>query len=542
MPPAKYLRHLPAPLLSDLVEQRWLPIVGSGLSRNAITPQGTSMPLWGDLGQAVAAEMADFPYTGPLDALSAYAHEYSRARLVENLSRSLLVGRAEPGAAHRAFCSIPFDIVCTTNIEFLLEDGYRTLGRYCRPLIDEDQLSVSGKDVAVNLLKLHGDLHHPQRLVITEEDYDGFLTRYPLMATYLANLLITRSAVLIGYSADDPDFRQVWQLIGDRLGPLRRTAYTLMVNPQPTEVARFARRGVKVIALPGARSRYGQILAGLFDELRAYQTDKVVPASQVTEEEQLAELALPREAANRLCLLAVPISSLPFYKDRVFELVRRHQFVPITSDDVLEPGDAVAPKVQGLIERARLVIADVSRPWIEFELRLAVQGLGRDRVLAIVQENLAVPSGLEGLTVIRRPSLPMAEPGPLLTEIDQWLAARAATLAPQLINEPERLLRLREYRAAVVAGMTLLEATLRNQLGEDRERHGPSASISRLIDSAEAAGLVSAEEAQRIEEWRRLRNAVVHSAVGVTAKTARGVVAEILRLVRRLRNARGGHE
>ena len=69
------------------------------------------------------------------------------------------------------------------------------------------------------LLKLHEDVHHPARLVLTEEDYDAFLDKYPLLATYLANPLITRTAVLVGgYSLDDPDFRQVWQVVGERLG------------------------------------------------------------------------------------------------------------------------------------------------------------------------------------------------------------------------------------------------------------------------------------------------------------------------------------
>jgi hypothetical protein len=499
------------------------------------------MPLWDDLGRAVASEMAGFPYSAPIDALSAYEHQYDRARLVETLSKLLLVGRAEPGASHRSFCSIPFDIVCTTNIEFLLEDAYRASGRYCRPLIDEDQLSVTAKDSAVSLLKVHGDLHHPGRLVITEDDYDGFLARYPLLATHLANLLITRTAVLIGYSADDPDLRQIWHLIGDRLGRLRRTAYAVVVSPHPTEAARFERRGVKVIAIPGTRSRYGRILADLFDELRAYQTDNVVSASQVTEEEPLAELVLPKEALNRLCFLAVPAAGLPFYKDRVFELVRRHGFVPVTADDVLEPGDALAPKVEALINRAELVIADASQSWTLYELQLAFKWLGADRVLAILQQDLTPPTGLQGLRILQRPTLPIQYPDTLLAGIDKWLAGKAAALGLRLVEEPERLLRVREFRAAVVSSVTLLETTLRERLEQKPERFGPSKNMGRLVEGASGAGLISPAEAEEIEEWRRLRNSVVHSSEGVAAKTARAVVNSVLRIVRRLR-AEGGQD
>ncbi|MFD1875553.1 SIR2 family NAD-dependent protein deacylase [Hymenobacter bucti] len=116
----------------------------------------------------------------------------------------------------------------------------------------------------VGLLKLHGDLHHPKRLVATEEDYDKFLNSYPMLATFLANLLITRTAFFIGYSVDDSDFRQVWQLIKERLGDLRRKAYTVKVDCPAHEKLRYERRGVKVIDIPSNGLNYTTILENVF--------------------------------------------------------------------------------------------------------------------------------------------------------------------------------------------------------------------------------------------------------------------------------------
>src|SRR5688572_17194026 len=121
---AKYLRHFPAPVLQDLLEGRWLPVIGAGVSKNAVVPKGRTMPLWGDLGRQLAAEVSDYDYTNPVDAISAYAHEYDHARLVERIEDALLIGQARPGEVHRAFCSLLFDIVCTTNLDFLLERQY----------------------------------------------------------------------------------------------------------------------------------------------------------------------------------------------------------------------------------------------------------------------------------------------------------------------------------------------------------------------------------------------------------------------------------
>src|SRR4051794_17821983 len=100
----KYLSYFPAPLLDDLVKNRWLPILGAGFSRNAETPAGKKMPLWDDLGKILHSELKDFTFTNTLDIVSTYAYVYSRAKLVEKLDAALLIDDAKPSRAHRAFC------------------------------------------------------------------------------------------------------------------------------------------------------------------------------------------------------------------------------------------------------------------------------------------------------------------------------------------------------------------------------------------------------------------------------------------------------
>ncbi len=382
----KSLQYFPKPLLADLVAGKWLPIVGAGFSRNGIVPPAKEMPLWSDLGEMFVNDLQDYSSSSPLDAISAFEHEYGRPKLIEKLAQILLVEEARPGAAHAAFCSVPFDLVCTTNFDFLLERQYETIPRHCTPLIDEDQLSINLPETSVALLKLHGDLHHPTRLVVTEHDYDSFLDRYPLLATFLANLLITRTAVFIGYSLDDPDFRQIWQVVSERLGQSRRVAYAIMVGAKSTDVTRFARRGVKVIDLPGSKSRYGDILAEIFSELRDYWHEKVIPASQIKEERPLQELSLPRDAQTRLCFLAIPLTLQPFYRERVFPIVEDYGFVPVTADDVVSPGENILAKIEALLERTLLVVVDASTQSTLAELRMAFTRIHRSRILVIIDK------------------------------------------------------------------------------------------------------------------------------------------------------------
>ena len=399
----KYLKKFPQPLLDDLVDGRWLPIVGAGLSRNAVISYRRTMPLWNELGKGLAKDMQDYEYFNPIDAISAYSHEFGRPKLIEKLSELLFIDEAEPGETHRAFCALKFDIVCTTNFDFLFESQYARNSMLYTPLINEDQLSIKLPRSHIALLKLHGDLHHPDRLVATEEDYDAFLECYPVIATYLANLLITRTPVLIGYSLDDPDFRQVWQVVGERLGEMRRPAYALCVGSSPTEVARFERRGVKVINLARDKSRYGEILSETFDELRNYWKEKVVQKivqeKQVTEAEPLWELLLPEGSATRLCFFSLPLSAYPFYREQVFPLVREKGLVPVTGDEIISPGENILMKIEALISRAFLVIVDASSEFTRAEARIAAAQNRPGRLLIIIEEGISIP--VEGQDIRR---------------------------------------------------------------------------------------------------------------------------------------------
>lgn len=529
-----YLKFFPKPLLDDLVADRWLPIVGAGLSKNAALPSGRSIPLWNELGKSIAKDVSDYSYLNAIDALSAFEYEFGRPKLIEKLSALLMIADARPGEVHKAFCSVPFDVVCTSNFDFLLEKQYELTPRPCTPLLEEDQLSVRIHDSSMALLKFHGDLNHPNRLVVTEEDYDAFLAKYPLVATYLSNFLITRTAVLIGYSLDDPDFRQLWQVIGDRLGKARRKAYAIVVGAKPADIARFDRRGVKVVNLPGARSKYGEILAGAFYDIRDYWREHIVGSSHVTEEGPLRELSLPRDSATRLCFFALPLAALPFYRERVFPLVQSLGLVPVTADDVITPGDSIHAKIDALLSRAVLVVVDASSEFTLTEVRMALARSGSARLLVIAEQGTRVPADIQTVQVLYRPTLTSVEMQPFLDSLHEWLQVAAHDLAPGLSDEPRRLLEVREYRAAVIAAITHLEMRLRERLDlplSDRRR---IFSMREMLETARQQGLLGKFESRQVLDWLKVRNEVVHSHLQVSAKRTREIVNGVAEIIEAL--------
>ena len=540
--PTKYISQFPKPVLDDLLSGRWLPVVGAGMSLNATLPAGKKMPLWADLGKLLAEELTDYTSTGVLDSISAYEHEYGRARLVERLFDMLLIRDAQPGNAHKEFCTIPFDIVCTTNFDFLLERQYDLTPRYVYPVVDEEQLSINSASAGTLLLKLHGDLWHPNRLIVSEVDYDGFLTSYPLLATYLSNLLITKTAVFIGYSLDDPDFRQVWHIVLDRLGRTRRMAYALAVNARSSDITRFERRGVKVINLPGSRENYGDILATAFRELREYLRDNVISVSKVTEEQPLRELLLPRESTTRLCFFAVPLEVLPVYRERIFPLVEEAGFVPVTADDVVTPGDNINAKLDTLIDRASAMVVELTSSWTKAEYGMAIARLQgaeaesankkRFRLIVIVTERDQVPPSAHDLIVITRPKKLTDNLESFAQELLNHLRSLADEIGASRAAEPNRLFEAKEYRAAVISALTLLETGLRNRLNKSPwwqvQRPLP---LRSLIDRAIEQQVIEPELRERLVSWMRTRNEVVHSPKSISKAQAREIVEGVMKII-----------
>ena len=521
----KYLPRLPKPLLDDLVNGRWLPVVGAGLSKNAVLPSGRTMPDWCELGAGLAEDIPDYEYANdPIDAVSAYAHEYGRPKLIEALYDALSIGAAQPGDVHRAFCEIQFDVVCTTNFDFLVEKQYERTPRLCVPLIDEDQISIAQHGSNVSLMKLHGDLNHPSRLVATEEDYDLFHERYPVIATYLSHLFATRTPVLIGYSLNDPDFRQLWQVVGERIGKARRHAYALSVGAGPSEVARFERRGVKLINLDRNRSKFREVLVETFAELAGYWRQNVLVRSQVVEEEPLHELLLPAETSTRLCFLALPLSAHPFYREWVFPALREAGLVPVTADQVVSPGDAVVAKVDALISRAFLVVVDASTEFTMAEARMALGRKRADRTLIVVGEEAPEPVGLPmDSRVIRRPDLASVDMGGFLDELVEWLQHTVSRLE-STVGEPRRLLDAGEPRAAVISAITRLEVALRERMDVPFDVRRRTASIRGLIGNAHQRELLGSYPVGDVLEWLRIRNEAVHHNRRVTQSIARRIV------------------
>jgi hypothetical protein len=381
---------------------------------------------------------------------------------------------------------------------------------------------------------LHGDLHHPKRLVATEEDYDGFLNKYPMLATYVANLLISRTPFFIGYSLDDSDFRQIWQLIKERLGSLRRQAYVIKVNCSSHEKARFERRGVKVINIKGNPSDYSVILKEVFEELKEYWNKTLIENQIITEDNAMAELSLPEDSNNRLCFFSIPVKLLPFYKKYVFPVVKRQGLIPISADDVITIGENWMAKITALIKKSEFIVVDIGTQNTLFELGLALSNKDRNtRVLIIKDEFSPIPANISNYHYIARPENPYDNSEEITFRVEQWFAEMLEPLQQAYLDEPKRLLKKKEYRASVISAISLFENYLRNRLLDFTDiRSSKSKSLYSLVQLAQEFQIIPIDMIGQIKEWMHIRNNAVHSKQEVGYRDAKRIVNGIYRIMK----------
>lgn len=273
----------------------------------------------------------------------------------------------------------------------------------------------------------------------------------------------------------------------------------------------------------------------MFEELREYWLNKIPEISIITDEESLIDLSLPKDAQTRLCFFSLPFELIPFYRSNIFPIFERYGFTPITADDVISPGENIIAKISSLIERANLVVVDISlSPSVMQELSIA---LGKSRkILIIKEEGTEIPSNLLEFQYLERPkSMELSAVESFVSKLEQLVQGFSKELIDQLSDEPIRLLKKKEYRAAVISAVALLEIELREKLPKDVG----FLSLVKLLNLAVKFEYIPSDKLPLIREWISIRNRLVHTKDTITPNKANKIVKGIMDILETIRQRKG---
>lgn len=160
---------------------------------------------------------------------------------------SLLESKIHKKLAELDKCNIYY----TTNYDNFIERSFELLDRKPTVVAVEAQM---GSNHGCEIVKFHGDLDHPDQIVLTELQYEERLSLSTAMDYKLLADLLGRVVVFIGYSFRDPNIsylfglftKQITTKTGARTGT---RAYIAIPNPSDFEIKLFEARKIEVIPI-----------------------------------------------------------------------------------------------------------------------------------------------------------------------------------------------------------------------------------------------------------------------------------------------------
>lgn len=541
----KYIPWIPQPLLNDFVKNRVVPFVGAGFSKNADIPKDFSMPDWNELGKLAAAEIKDYEYeNNPIDALSYYESLYKRPKLIEFLIRVLNDRRIKPGDTYEEFCKLFTGTICTTNYDFLLEEEMNLLNRPFSTIVTEDRLTINAPDEN-RILKLHGDFNHPDKMVITEEDYDLYLERNPVFATYVSNLFINNTMFLIGYSLEDADFRGIWQIINNRLGGMTQPVYCVLVGASEALKERYRRRKISVIDLPGEAKDYKEILRILFSEINDYVSKEKDRTAKSKDDRINEQLLIPSDS-NKLCFVSCTTDRIAQLSSLLYPILRNQGVTPIRIDDMLMPGDNWLNVARTVIRKSNLAIVDVSddSPYVAAELSMLVEE--KKKVLVICDSSVKkLPACASNYIILRYTFDPVNGNNiRFREEISKWIEKyidikiEKKDSNTSIFENANRLFQKEEYSSCIVSAYSdfvYLVKTLQNDSCIKDKRNLDYQTRTDIFETLFRENKVDKSELDDLKRVRTIRNRIVHTTYNATKKEAKNALALLSEILIRLK-------
>lgn len=218
--------------------------MGSGISC------WSNLPSWTSLVKQLAKFMENEGYDSEpvlkemssnlLVAASIGVNQLSKSAFKTFMRSACRVGQAKPHEIHRKISNLGARCYVTTNYDQLLEATLRKYrSDYHFQVITNKQptdcatiMQVREKDF---IFKLHGDIDDTESIVLTHEQYRELYGDKSYTLKTLETLLLTRTAVFLGFGLKDPDFLSIKDTIENTFKGSTCTHYAIMSDMSEEE-------------------------------------------------------------------------------------------------------------------------------------------------------------------------------------------------------------------------------------------------------------------------------------------------------------------
>lgn len=265
------LTPCPSELRDHYLSERVVPFVGAGISMSVVWNQAGQAkrgPSWAELVDEAALKLGfNDPELLRVRGTDLQILEYFKIKnsgQFASLTNWLYSEMRPPDSdllqstIHRELASLAkCHIFYTTNYDDFLE---RSFGLHHRPFrtiaVEADIAEPSRVSGACEIVKFHGDLNHPDKMVLSESQYERRLRLGSEMDYRLRSDMLGRVLLFLGYSFRDWNVSYIFRLINDIFHQLPssitgRRAFITVPDPSDFEFQLFRDRNIEVIPVDG---------------------------------------------------------------------------------------------------------------------------------------------------------------------------------------------------------------------------------------------------------------------------------------------------
>ncbi|RNI24034.1 SIR2 family protein [Rufibacter latericius] len=117
--------------------------------------------------------------------------------------------RAEPTENHRILSRLPISTYWTTNYDQLIEQTLKDYQKIVDVKYTPSQLTTNRNKRDAVVYKMHGDVDHPSKTILTKDQYEKYYKTHAPFITALSADLVTKTFLFIGFSFTDPNLSYV---------------------------------------------------------------------------------------------------------------------------------------------------------------------------------------------------------------------------------------------------------------------------------------------------------------------------------------------
>lgn len=231
----------PNSLINDIARRRCVIFLGSGISRNSVNAAGLHPKTWVEalesgmqqLDKSIQRNIKRHILSKNfLMACELIRYTMGRDNFVGFLRNEFVTPRFAEADIHKAIFELDSRIVVTPNFDSIYDvyARHETHGDiHVKHYYDEDVADAIRNDKRL-ILKIHGDIGTPDKLIFTKTDYAKARSRHHNFYSIIEALLLTHTFIFLGAGLNDPDITLLLEDYNFKYGFTRKHYFVIPKN------------------------------------------------------------------------------------------------------------------------------------------------------------------------------------------------------------------------------------------------------------------------------------------------------------------------